>query len=192
MTNTPQDSTISDEEIQELLDQMPQQQAINHSVLRVWQAVLSNIDVEAAARPSMDFCARIIRHYPHLAFQEISEYVDRYYEILKKARDILTEVIESDPEAFSRSGKADVELNKGNYVKVIAGWEGLLRTMTDAWDSDSDWSHVDMPAISDATVFLMSDKGLLGQLAALGFQFDEEDAETVEKLIQEHAQAEEG
>lgn len=192
MTNTPKDTTITDEEIQELLDQMSQQRAINHSVLRVWQAVLSNIDAEAASKPSMDFCARIIRHYPHLIFQEISEYVDRYYSILKKARDILTEIIESDPEAFSRVGEADVELNKGNYVKVIAGWERLLRSLTDAWDSNSVWAHVDMPAISDATVFLMSDKGLLGQLAALGFQFNAEDAETVEKLIQEPSQVEEG
>ena len=153
-----------------------------HTLLEVWQAVLSNIEAAEKEKVEMRIAARLVGRYPQLKFQDLPKYAQSYNDRLKVMREILQREIESDPKCFTRV-EDDGEANRHHYLNLLAQWQVQLQRFEAAWDPADRNSHITFAAIADVHEFVLGEKGLVAHLDAIEFEYSEEDSMAVRDAI---------
>ena len=157
-----------------------------HTLLRVWSEVLSNLDAIRAEGVPMALAGRIVSQWPQISFQETPIFHDMYHDLLLKFRDELDAVIAENPGASEVSAEEDLEHNYKHYKRLVIEWNILLDQAELQWEATSEHSHVMYAAIVDARQFLFSRNGFAGHLEQIGFTLD------VEEIQQAILEAREG
>ena len=146
-----------------------------HTLLRVWSEVLSNLDAIRAEGVSMALAGRIVSQWPQVSFQETPIVHDMYHDLLLQFRDKLDAVIAENPGVTEVSAEEDLEHNYKHYKRLVIDWNILLDQAELQWDATSEHSHVMYAAIVDARQFLFSRNGFAGHLEQIGFTLEVEE-----------------
>ena len=152
--------------------------ALTHTILEIWQEVLSNIEDNEHEHISPRYANSIVSNWPRITFQEVSGYTRMYFSFLKGLRNILTEEIAKEPQALERV-ENDAEENRAHYLELLGAWQEQIERWELEWDSDSPLSHVGLAALADATSFFVGAQGLVEHLSQINFQFTDEDREAL-------------
>ena len=155
---------------------------ITHTVLEVWSNILANVEAVEKEHLPMQVASRLVNTYPGLVFQRLPEYVTMYSNCLREARDILTAVIESEPEALKRV-EADGVDNHHLYLQMLVSWQQLQQEWENGWDCTAEDSAYSFAAIADAATFLLGNNGLISHLDSNKFETSEEDMASVHEIL---------
>jgi hypothetical protein len=156
---------------------------LTHTVLEVWQSVLSNIEANEDEHISPRYANSIVSNWPKLSYQEVPKYTNTYFYFLKELRDFLTAEIEKDPAAFERV-ENDAEENREHYLELIGAWQEQIERWEQEWEAAQVDSHVTLAALADATSFFVGAQGLVEHLTQIGFRFTDEDREALRQRLQ--------
>lgn len=152
-------------------DETPEQ----HSLLRVWSEVLSNIEDAAAEPVSMGVAGKIVAGWPQISFQETERYHELYHDYLLDVRSLLEATIADHPGAIDHMEADDIAENFEIYKALVISWNIRLDELEQAWRATDEDSHVVFAALVDARGFLFSRTGFAGHLEARGFTLDTEE-----------------
>ena len=176
------------DEAEDILADLPEEPADKepapmHTLLQIWKEILSNIEAAETEPIDIQIAGRIVHNYPMIKVQEVSKYMALYSALLIEMRDILLAEIDSDEKCLSRI-EDDAEGNRHHYLNLLIDWQRLARQWEIKWDSNSPLAHIEMAAISDASTFVLGQKGLVAHLDEIKFRWTAEDAEMVLEAIQ--------
>ena len=161
-------------------------QAEKHTLLEIWQSILSNLEAAEARGVTMQDAARILSAWPKLGVKELTRYHINYYDLLRDIREVLDAEIARDPKAFEHV-EDDAEANRDHYVRLLQDWQLLISQWQYDWMPDSEHAMVMMAAIADAGSFIARPNGgLLSQLDGINFQFTDEDSAELAQLLADH------
>lgn len=152
--------------------------ALSHTVLEIWQNVLSNIEANENEHISPRYANSIVNNWPRLTFQDVKSYTKVYFSYLKALRTILSNEIASDLQALENV-EDDAEANRAHYLELIGAWQVQIENWEQNWDSEATNSHILLAALADATSFFVGQQGLVEHLSQIGFQFTDEDREAL-------------
>ncbi len=156
----------------------------SHSLLEIWQSILSNIEAMEAERISTQLAFKLVQSYPFLKMQELRQYHWCFYSCLKMYRDILQAEIDSDPECLKHTEAVDdAEQNRHHYLNLLVEWQKLAKLWQDSWDSSADDSHIWFAAYADTQNFIMGEQGIVTLLDQIPFEYSEADATEVLSLV---------
>jgi hypothetical protein len=166
-------------EVNAALGQAPE---LSHTILEIWQSILSNIEANEEEHISPRYANSIVSNWPRLQFQDVKAYTLVYFSYLKALRLILTEEIAKDPAALERV-ENDAEENREHYLELIGAWQEQIESWEQNWDSDASNSHILLAALADATSFFVGAQGLVEHLSQINFQFTDEDREALRQRL---------
>ena len=160
--------------------------AEKHTLLEIWQAILSNLEAAEAQGVTMQDAARILSAWPRLGVEDLTSYHSKYYAFLRDIREVLDAEIARDPKAFEHV-EDDAEANRDHYVRLLQDWQLLISQWQYDWTPNADHAMVAMAAIADAGSFVARPNGgLLSQLDGINFQFTDEDSAELAQLLADH------
>lgn len=172
--NTNPELTVQDEIDLGLLGGGTEEAPTSHSLLQVWQEVLSNVEGAKAERVAPQSANRLVSSWPKMSYADTVVYHEMYHDLLIELRDILTEEIESDPDCFKYGGEEDAEENREHYLELLFAWQARIQEWEHAWDARDENAAAWIAAIADATAFFVGPNGLVQHLETIKFEFDEE------------------
>lgn len=151
---------------------------MEHTLLKVWQDVLSNGVKLSSDKASMAEAVRLVSMYDFLEFHDVETHRAMFYRFIEDARLIIDNIIEENPDAL-KNVEDDATENRELYLDVILQWSKLFYEAEQAFDSDSSNAAAAASSYLDAQAFLLGGKGLIQHLETIGFEYDEEDAELI-------------
>ena len=155
----------------------------DHTVLEIWQKVLSNIDLAKQERITTTNAHKVLTAYPFLTTKDLVPYYTTFYNCLEQYRDALAFEIDTDPECFNWSDpELDAENNRHHYFNLMVNWQRLALSMRTDWVVDSENAAAELAALSDSQAFMLGEKGLVNLLGQLKLEFDGDDAAEVYAL----------
>lgn len=166
------------EEVFSEVDQTDEHEAPeSHSLLEVWQAVLSNGKTLRHDPSSMQEVMAVTHRYPQIKVQEVSRYRMLYFDVLQEFADLLDAEIASDPECFKHAEpEADGTENRHHYLNLLAQWNALGAQLESEWNSNDDDAHLTFAAILEARNFLLGQQGLVAHLESIDFALSEDES----------------
>lgn len=169
-------------DLRKLMDEEPSY----HPLLQIWSEVLAPAEEEATKRVTPQWAMRMVSQYPQLKLQDMNELRDRFYSKIKDLRNILQYEIESDPDCYKRlTMESDAEENREHYLNLLMNWQKQILQWEISWDCTDAKSHIEVAAISEVHKMFFSQEGLTGFLDNIGFEFSEEDGETLAAALAE-------
>jgi len=167
------ENTLTEQDIADLESLAAESE--NHTLLEVWREILSNIDEARKEKITPTEAVRIVTAWRHLSVQDVAVYQPLYYDRLDEMRQVLLVEIESDPAALKNT-ENDAEDNHHHYLNLLLQWQLLAQSWGADWDVSSPTSHIDLAAFAEAQNFVLGERGLIGQLEAIGFDFTDEES----------------
>ena len=162
--------------------QMPPKPS-DHTVLEVWQKVLSNIDLAKQERITTSNAFKVLNAYPFLEFKDLPAYYIAFYYCLEQYRDALAFEIDTDENCLEWGDpELDAENNRHHYFNLMVNWQRLALSMRTDWVVDSENAAAELAALSDSQAFMLGEKGLVNLLGQLKLEFDGDDAAEVYAL----------
>lgn len=146
--------------------------AKGRSLLFIWNDILSNVEEVMSAPLPIGIAGRIVRQWPHLAFQDLPRYHAFYHEVLLDIREALHAVIEKSPQSLDVTEDDDMDENGKLYEDLVLRWNIIFDKLELKWRTDDANAHIDFAALVDARAFIFSSTGLAGHLEARGFTMD--------------------
>ena len=188
---------LTEEEMQAIQDSLqfdPEDlnKPLEHTVLKMWQEVLKNIEEEEKGRITPAIATHVVSSWPKLSYSEVGAYFSYYYALMKELREDLNEVIASDPECLDRVEDDAIE-NRELYLEIAFLWSDRIQQWDEAWDWEAPDAHVQIAAIADVSAVFIGQTGLLQHLSQpqVNFQMTEEDREALTARLQEAAKGRE-
>lgn len=152
------------------------QEASYHSLLEVWSVVLAPVVSERTKRPTPQWTNRIVGTYNGIAFKDMIDFQESYYDKVEELRQILAYHIEEDDEALNvMSAEEDLEHNGTRYKQVLIDWQKAFLLWELAWDCTDASAAVDLAAIAEVHKMFFNENGLVALLEQIQFQFTEQD-----------------
>ena len=148
------------------------------TLLEVWSHVMDNIEASEARGVPLELAAKVLSTYPMLKPQDLGKYQQSYHDRLRQMRDALRAEIATDPECFKHTATDAVD-NRHHYLNLLVAWNVVAGTWERNWNYADRNSHIQFAAILDAHSFVLGGEGLIAHLSAIGFEFTEEDGESV-------------
>lgn len=186
---------LTDRERAEMMEQLSQMQAdmglngdevqpppATHTLLEVWSSILGDIETMRAEPISMASASQTLNSYPFLRLHHLSEFHKRFYDHLLEYREILEAEIATDPSCFKHV-EDDAEKNREHYLNLLVAWQVLALQHQEAWDHSDKDAAAEFAAISESTLFVVGDNGLIAHLGAIQFPMSAEDRDTVTQAI---------
>lgn len=180
MTN---DNVELTEAEQELLKQMEEnglslvddgEREPQHSLLRIWSEVLSNIETVRDQPIPIGVAGHVVAAWPKLSFQDTERYHSYYHQWLLDCRSFLEKKIEEHPEAVERMEDTDAKENAGLYFELIVEWNVFLDSLEMQWRAEHPESHIQYAALVDVRRMLFSRDGFAGHLEARKVKVDQD------------------
>ena len=174
------------EDVQEFLDAAnAAPDTVEHSLLKVWTEVLSNIEAAMDTKLSMVSVNSITRAWPQIKVQEANAYHWAYHSNLLVMRRILEEVVASDEDALGRTGSDDIEKNRKHYLELLTEWQRQIVRWEQDWDPTDEEAHVWLAAYLTVGEFFFGDQGLIRHLDLRGFKLSDDEAKAIWAEAQE-------
>ena len=153
-----------------------------HTLLEVWSSILGDIETMRAEAIGMASAAQTLNSYPFLRLHHLSEFHERFYDHLLEYRDVLEAEIATDPSCFKHV-EDDAEKNREHYLNLLVAWQVLSLRHQGAWDHADKDAAAEFAAISESTLFVVGDNGLIAHLGVIQFPMPAEDRDTVTQAI---------
>lgn len=155
-------------------------------ILRVWKEILSEDNRKHGARITIPWSNGICGKYHGMTFALMPAFVDRYFQIMADlAADLETEIASDEDCLDWHSIEEDKEENGGHYRELLTSWQKRLLTWEMGWDCTHPDAAAHVAALGEVSAFFFGDQGLTGHLGAIGFDFTEEDQETLAAALTE-------
>lgn len=163
-----------------------------HSVLEVWQKVLTDGCKDKAAKVTPQWANRIVTTYPEIKYSDMVVFRDTYYGIVEELLNIVNLEIDTDDECLNAaSPEEDVELNSLHYKNILIDWQKSMLLHEMEWDCLDKNAAIVIGALAEVHKATFGPQGITAYLDNVGFQFDEEDQENLAEelaLLREGAQ----
>ena len=190
MSDNTEDVQLSTQDEADLALMEALSQPVEHTLLRVWSEVLSNIDKVAAEKVSPVIANKIVSSWPKLSFQDVPRYHDLYHAMLRLYRDELQQIIDDNPGALKHTAPAgqegsDAIENRAIYLEVLFQWHMINVRLEKNWNASDPDSHVQIAAIADSAAFTIGPNGLTQHLAQpqVGFNWGDEDQQALQERV---------
>lgn len=155
----------------------------DHTVLEVWQKVLSNIDLAKQERIATGNAFKVLNAYPFLTTKDLMPYYTAFYWCLEQYRDALQFEIDTDEKCLEWGDpELDAENNRHHYFNLMVNWQRLALSMRTDWEVSSELAGPELAALSDSQAFMLGEKGMVNLLGQLKLEFDSDDAAEVYSL----------
>ena len=162
--------------------QMPPKPS-DHTVLEIWQKVLSNVDTAKQERIATTNAFKLLMTYPFLTTKDLVPYYTTFYWCLEQYRDVLEFEIDTDDKCLEWTDpELDAENNRHHYTNLMVNWQRLALSMRTDWSPTSENAGAELAALSDSQSFMLGEKGLINLLSQLKLDYDQADADEVYAL----------
>ena len=162
--------------------QMPPKPS-DHTVLEVWQKVLSNIDLAKQERITTSNAFKLLSSYPFLTTKDLVPYYTAFYWCLEQYRDVLQFEIDTDDRCLEWTDPdLDAENNRHHYTNLMVNWQRLALSMRTDWEASSELAGPELAALNDSQSFMLGEKGIINLLSQLKLDYDQADADEVYAL----------
>lgn len=158
-----------------------------HTLLKVWQSVL------APARGAMgqekvtpQWATRIVSTYPQVSFSDTPGVNALFFLIVNELSTILDQIVESDDQCLSwQTAEDDVANNSQHYKDVLTEWQKHMLRRELEWDADDPDAAVMLAAMSEVHNMFFGEKGLVGHLDQIKFEFTEADQAELQQALED-------
>ena len=155
----------------------------DHTVLEVWQKVLSNIDLAKQERITTSNAFKLLSSYPFLTTKDLVPYYTAFYWCLEQYRDVLQFEIDTDDRCLEWTDPdLDAENNRHHYTNLMVNWQRLALSMRTDWEASSELAGPELAALNDSQSFMLGEKGIINLLSQLKLDYDQADADEVYAL----------
>lgn len=162
--------------------QMPAKPA-DHTVLEIWQKVLSNVDAAKKERITTTNAFKLLSSYPFLTTKDLVPYYTAFYWCLEQYRDVLEFEIGTDDRCLEWTDPdLDSENNRHHYTNLMVNWQRLALSMRTDWEASSELAGPQLAALNDSQSFMLGEKGIINLLSQLKLDYDQADADEVYAL----------
>lgn len=162
--------------------QMPAKPS-DHTVLEIWQTILSNIDTAKQERITTANAFKVLNAYKFLSPADLVPYYAAFYYCLEQYRDALEFEIDTDDKCLDWTDPdLDAENNRHHYTNLMVNWQRLALAMRTEWEASSELAGAELAALSDSQAFMLGEKGIVNLLGQLKLEFDSDDAAEVYDL----------
>ena len=162
--------------------QMPPKPA-DHTVLEIWQKVLSNVDAAKQERITTTNAFKLLSSYPFLTTKDLVPYYTAFYWCLEQYRDVLEFEIGTDDRCLEWTDPdLDSENNRHHYTNLMVNWQRLALSMRTDWEASSKLAGPELAALNDSQSFMLGEKGIINLLSQLKLNYDQADADEVYAL----------
>lgn len=162
--------------------QMPPKPA-DHTVLEIWQKVLSNVDAAKKERITTTNAFKLLTSYPFLTTKDLVPYYTAFYWCLEQYRDALEFEIDTDDRCLEWTDPdLDSENNRHHYTNLMVNWQRLALSMRTDWEASSELAGPQLAALNDSQAFMLGEKGIINLLSQLKLDYDQADADEVYAL----------
>ena len=163
--------------------------ALTHTVLEIWENLLSNIEEARKERVTPVVANRIITNYPKLEFSDIPAYWNEYYDLMTEMRTILRTVIASKEDCFKHI-EDDATENRELYLELLFQWSDQIARWEETWDCMDPKAALKLAAIADVAAVFMGQTGITEALSQpqVGFSFDDDARVALAKRLEEAAE----
>lgn len=175
-------SVVDEEEFPET--GTPSGKALTHTLLEVWTGVLSNIERSEQERITLSTAVRLLNKHADLQMRELPRYFQRYHELLRELRWVVSEEVEAAGEEAFRRVEHDAEDNYAHYFNILVNWMKLANGWELMWDVSIPYANAEGAAIIDAYEFALGERGLAAQLDAIGFDWSDEFAAKLQLAVE--------
>jgi hypothetical protein len=147
-----------------------------HSILELWRAILAPAETEKSKRVTPQWANRIVSQYNGIGFASIPDFKDLYYDKVIELAQILEARIEEDPECLHvASAEEDIETNWSRYKQMLIDWQKAFLLWELGWRADDPDAAIEIAAIAEVHKMFFDEKGILGLLDQIPFEFTEMD-----------------
>lgn len=165
-----------------------EQPPITHSLLEVWQNILSNVEESLTKRLTPGAAAKAVSTWPKMNFPDVPVYLGLYHQFLLEYREILEDLITEHPEALEHLGPDDGESNHDIYLQLLIEWQKLQLAQEFVWDATEPDAAARLAAIADSNAFMLGQMGLVAHLDQIGFDYTPDEREKVSALLKEFSE----
>lgn len=165
-----------------------------HTILEVWREVLKPAATEAKKRPTAGWSAKMVNKFPHITFDQMAEFRDRYYAKIEELTQILLGEINSDTKCLTvpKTEAEDAELNGDHYRNLLRDWQLCVLGWELAWRHDDPYAAVELGAISEVHGVFFGQTGLTQFLDNIQLEYTEADQAELALKLEEFRKAAEG
>lgn len=151
-----------------------------HPLLMIWREVLKPATAEADAKPSPQWCNKMVQSYTGIGFDDMYTFRDTYFGKIQEMVAILDEVIASDKECLTyTSAEEDRAENRALYLRVITEWQCQVLRWELRWDCRMQYAEVELAAISEVHKIFFDQTGIANFLDNIGFPMEEGDRDNL-------------
>ena len=162
-----------------------------HTILEIWQKVISPGRTERLKPIAPQWAVRIITQYPGIGFSDMPLFRERYFDKIQELEMILEASIEEDPECLSpMTAEEDVEANGPRYIRIITDWQKAALLWELAWAPDDPDAAIEVAAISEVHKMFFAQEGLITLLDQIKLEFTEEHRQVLSDELEEMKAAE--
>lgn len=170
--------------VQDILDEA--NAAPYHSILEVWREVLKPAHTERKTKITPQWANRICTTYRELAFADMLEFRDRYFDKIAELESILLAEISSDDECLNVvTPEEDVEQNSHHYMNVLIDWQKAFLAWELAWDCADPDASIELAAVAEVHRMFFDQNGLTALLDQIKFVFTDDDRDLLAAALQE-------
>lgn len=174
----------SDLTVQDILDEA--ENAGYHTILEIWREVLKPAEAERTKRITPQYANRICTTYNGVAFEDMPDFRDSYFDKIKQLTAILEAEIEGDDECLKfTTPEEDVEFNSHHYLNVLIDWQRAFLTWELDWDTTHPDAALELAAISETHRMFFDANGLTALLDQIKFEFTDADRDLLASALQD-------
>lgn len=147
-----------------------------HTLLEIWDAVLTPAASERTKRPTAQWANTITSRYREIDFKDMLDFSESYFDKVQELQQILRHHIEEDDEALKQpTPEEDLEYNGARYKQLLIDWQKAFLLWELAWDCTDASAAIDIAAISEVHKMFFDQQGLIALLEQINFEFTEQD-----------------
>ena len=189
MNATPEDQ-LTDVDIEAIAASLNEGEApkMDRTLLETWVEVLANAEADRAERISPEAAMRALNQWPKMKMEEVSTYLDIYYNGLLELRQHIHDIIAEHPEAL-KNIETDAVDNHDLYIELLFRWQLTIARWEIEWHVDNPVAYAEIAATVDVSGTFLGVNGLSSHLTQINLSFDDEEqaafAERLQKAVEE-------
>lgn len=147
-----------------------------HTVLEVWQEVLSNAPVLANDPVTPQWASKMVGTYPGVTFADTPLLHRGYFQKIMELGEILNTEISHDPDCLTYDkAEDDAANNSQHYKNLLRDWQLTFLQWEMDWDPTTTGAACELGAISEVHKMFFGQTGIVPYLDQIKFEFTDQD-----------------